>query len=109
MTLRAAQSRTRITGYARGVGLALLLHCAGEVQAGARYDGVREIVLSGTGNTLASIAADIGKPQVFAYDAQTRTADCRAGLAFLGTGGELTIGRKNMTECVSACAREPTR
>ena len=77
-------------------GLAVFLACAGPALAGsARYDGAGQILLSGKGNTLASIAKDIGKPDVFSYDAQTRTAECRAGITFLGTDGEFSIGKRD--------------
>lgn len=62
----------------------------------ARYDGEGQIVLSGAGNTLKSIAGDIDKEQVFSYNAETRVAECRAGISFLGTEGELTVGVKGV-------------
>jgi len=81
--------------YGRAIALCTFCACGPKALADARYDGVGQIIVRGTGNTLASIAEDIGKPEVFAYDTQTRTADCNAGISFLGTGGELTIGKKD--------------
>ena len=85
-------------------GLALFLLCGRDVKAGAKYDGAGTVIVSGMENTLASIAADIGKPDVFSYDAKTRTADCKASISFEGSrwvdaklteGARLTIGKKD--------------
>jgi len=80
------------------------------LQARAVYDGSSRNEISGTGNTLASVAEDVAGPEVFAYDPATRTAVCRALNLSVANGGELTIGVKGekdrgetlMFECTAA-------
>ena len=59
----------------------------------AVYSGGDRIEVGGIGNTLSSVAADIGKPQVFSYDAATKTAVSTCSLSVL-KDGELTLGSR---------------
>ena len=71
----------------------LLLALAVRSHAGAVYDGKARIEVRGKGNTLASVAADLARPDVFSYDAKARAANCRASL-LVADDGELTVGVK---------------
>jgi len=66
--------------------------------AKAVYDGIGRIEITGKGNTLAGVAADIGDTNVFAYAPATRTATCRALSVSVATGGELTVGVKDQKD-----------
>jgi len=81
------------------VGVATVLAlCAQVLWAKAVYDGTARIEISGKGNTLSSVAKDIGDPGVFSYDGGTRTAACRAVHVTVVNGGELTIGVKGQKD-----------
>ena len=84
--------------FSRGVVIVFCAVCAGahvanKALAEAVHDGKGRIEISAKGNTLASIAADVGKDAVFSYDAATRTAVSSCGL-FVRKDAEVTMGKK---------------
>jgi len=66
--------------------------------AKAVYDGIGRIEITGKNNTLASVAADVGDTNVFAYVPATRTATCRALSVSVAAGGELAVGVKDQKD-----------
>jgi hypothetical protein len=53
------------------------------------YLEMGSIIVKGPGNTLASIATQVGRPEVFSYDRNRKTAVCRGNIM---VEGELAIG-----------------
>lgn len=77
------------------VGLAIVaIVAAWSLRGGSDADPgaipANEIHVTGTGNTLASLAAQLNAPHRFTYDETTHTATCRSGLLI---DGDLVIGR----------------
>jgi len=66
--------------------------------AKAVHDGTGKIEISGKGNTLASVAKDIGDTKLFSYDPVKRAATCQALNVSIIKGGELTIGVKDQKD-----------
>jgi len=63
--------------------------------SGAYYlRGQRAILVYGKGNTLESVARDVGDEKIFSYDTKTRkaTASMFANVIRIGFGGELFVG-----------------
>ena len=84
----------------------------GSARAEAIYNGTDTIVVSGSGNTLSSIAADIRDPDAFTYDGTARTASCRCRLV-VNDKAELTLGKKGDKQAAETlnmvCAPEMER
>jgi len=67
------------------------------VQNEAVYKDGDKIEIKGKGNTLSSVAEDVGDPDVFSYDETTRTASTPCDIV-VGKNAELTLGVKGDAE-----------
>jgi len=65
-------------------------------ESGAFYvAGLKQLCVYGPGNTLESVARDIGCEKVFTYDKKTKQATTSADMIRICYGGELIIGDEN--------------